>query len=112
MHPRGTPVSEQPIEIRTPFVLDFSGNDHKAGDFRPKVSTVQPDTEEQEEVDPKDSSAQVPAPSSDSSPIVPESPEKIASVEKDSGQPKVNVPGKPTLSPGTSTGNLEPTAKA
>mgnify|MGYP001606543529 CR=1 FL=1 len=108
---RGDTLTDQPIEIRTPFVLDFSGNDHKAGDFRPKVSTIPKKAEEPEETDPKDLSAQVPASSSNLNQLELDLKGKTASVEKDSGQLKASGPGKLTLPPASSTGKQEPTAK-
>lgn len=101
---------QEPVEIRKPFVLDFSGDNFKLGDFRPKVETVRPETEE-EEVDPKDLSAQVPASSSNLNQLELDLKGTTVSVEKDSGQPKADVPGKPALLPVVSTGKQEPTVK-
>lgn len=102
-------MTQEPIEIRTPFVLDFSGNNPKAGDFRAKVETVVK-TEEQE-VDevlaPKGSSALELAPSSNSGQLTLDLQGTTASAEKDSGQPKASEPGRPTLSPAISAGKPE-----
>lgn len=100
----------EPIEIRTPFHLDFRGEEPESGDWRAKLIPVINEKAE-EEVDPKDSSAQVLASSSDTNQIKLDLKAKTASVAKDSGQLKVTEPGKLTLPPVTSIGKDEPAAK-
>lgn len=103
-------AEEEPREI-APLKI-FDPQDRDEGDFRPRVDYDE-QAEEVELPDPKDSSAQEPAKSSDSpQPTTneneenksPDSSEKIAPAEKVSTQPKVSKPGKPTSSPETKTG--------
>ncbi len=99
-------MTDEAFEIRKPFVLDFSGNDHKAGDFRPKVETVIKDEKQEVEevLAPKGSSALELAPSSSSGQIELDLKVGTASAEKGNGQTKASAPGLPTLSQAISTG--------
>lgn len=108
----------EPIEIRTPFFLDFKSTGPEAGDWRanpvPAATPTDAPGEVDEEADPKDSSAQVPVSSSDTNQLELDLKAATASVAKDSGQPKVVGPGKLTLPPppAISIGSDELSARA
>lgn len=97
-------AEEEPREIQPIQIFDPQARE--PGDFRP-VMDYDEDVNEAESPDPKDSSAQEPAESSDlatSEAASQEPSARPAPVEKVSTQPKVPKPGSPTSSSKTKVG--------
>lgn len=92
-------MPDEPREIH-PFIMHDKMVDNKL-DFRPKPVYT---TQEEQVPDPKDSSVQVPAVSSDTVQTIEPKPEKTVSVAKASTNLKANANGKPTSSDQILTG--------